>query len=673
MFQHMTKCLLSLAIIPGFLLPFEQTVWAAESANIANDTKAPLVSTPAFASGHTPRHYATSLAVQAKTWQAYPLPHPSKLSISPLTQLPVMADGASAMPSNANNFHGAMASVDPRTGSASFSMAVASVLYDQGQGKRDLTLSYTGGPSAIGPDPLGLGSHWTFDVGTEVPSTSDVDGHETTDITTGDGHSFTMVNAYKNGRTIWHPLRHKLGDVHITGQPGDWTIATSTGIREHLLHGYEDWEESRDGQRVWFYYNQNGPHDLTRHLLYICGRPLTPAQVRGTRNACPYNGVHLTYRGSRIIVHGQQKLVLHTFNVGGAPVVQSITMPSLSSKGISNNDQLSTVQFHYDVQGSRPWLLHTVTEPSGQKETFLYNHESDRTTLQPNGLPTGLNNAHIPVVTEQITTPPRSDQSMIPAQFMWYQYSSGTGDLHNYTGYQVGVSADPGKDNLMDKADSYTYTVAKDNGFTTTRTVYNKYHLPLTITQRDDIHHATIAKNNAIYSPWKNTTFAALPPTFSMPKRTVKTLYSLTGKGNDHGVTPTKVVQQKRYNNDGQVIWKQDAYGRQTFTQYCPVHGNKHCPAMDPHWPQVTLPEKVLKLPATHTPAGNTLQQNFTANADPPSAVEVVYNYSLLPVLATYKNKLKRYQRLLQTGSTKRLPVKRVDECPNDEKHRGCG
>ena len=650
MFHGIIKCLLSLAIALCLLLPLEQAVWAADEVRIPNATNTPVVSTPAseHISGASSSSTALFLAAQTQTWQAYKLPHPSTLPISPLTQLPVMADGASAMPSNANNFHGAMASVDPRTGSASFSMPVASVLYDQGQGKRDLTLSYAGGPSAIGPDPLGLGSHWTFNVGTEVPSISEVAGHQTTDITTGDGHHFTMVNEYKNGRTIWHPLRHKLGDVHITGQPGDWTIATSTGIREHLLNGYEDWEESRDGQRVWFYYDQNGPHDITRHLLYICAHPLTQTEVHSATNACPYNGVHLTYHGSRVIVHGQQKLVLHTFNVNGAPMIQSIKMPSLSSQGISNSGQSAVVRLNYDDQGHRPWLLRAVTEPSGQKEMFLYNHESDRTTLQPNGLPTGLNNAHIPVVTEQITIPPRSDQGIIPAQFMWYQYSGGTGDLHNYTGYQAGVSADPGKDNLMDKADSYTYTVAKDNGFTTTHTVYNKYHLPLTITQRDDKHHATIAKNNVIYSPWKNTTFAALPPTFSMPKRTVKTLYSLTGKGNDHAVTPTKVVQQKRYNNDGQVIWKQDAYGRQVFTQYCPVRGDKHCPVMDPHWPQVTLPEKVLELPATHTPVGNTLQQNFTANADPPSAVEVVYNYSLLPVSTTYKHKVKRYQRLLQ-------------------------
>ena len=444
MFHYIIRYLLSLAIVPGFLLPFEQTVWAAEGVRLATATGAPSISSVQIP--EVPAHTASSTASfadQNKTWQAYRLPRRPKLPISSLTHLPVMADGASALPSNANNFHGSMnASVNPRTGSASFSMAVASLLYDQGQGKWDLTLSYTGGLSAIGPNPLGIGSHWTFDVGTEGPSISEVDGHQTTDITTGDGHSFTMVSGHESSRTLWHPLRHKLGDVSITGQPGDWTIAMSTGMREHLRNGYEDWEENRSGQRVWFYYDQNGPHDLTRHLLYICAHPLTLLEIQGAVNACPYNGVHLTYLGDDVIVHGQQRLVLHTFNVDGAPMMQSITMPSLSSKGISNSDQSSSVQFSYDVQGSRPWLLHEIMEPSGQKETFLYNHESDRSTLQPNGLPTGINDAKIPVVTEQIITPPQSDQDIVPIKHFWYQYSSGAGDLHNYTGYQVGVSAD---------------------------------------------------------------------------------------------------------------------------------------------------------------------------------------------------------------------------------------
>ena len=200
----------------------------------------------------------------------------------------------------------------------------------------------------------------------------------------------------------------------------------------------------------------------------------------------------------------------------------------------------------------------------------------------------------------------------------------------------------------MDRPDPYTYAVEKDNGFTTTKTIYNKYHLPLSVTQQDDRYNDTIAQNDSSYSPWKNTTFAELPTTYSMPKKTIKTLYSLTGEGNDLAVTPAKVVEQKRYNKNGQVIWKQDAYGRQIFTQYCPMQGDKHCPAMDPHWPQVSLPEKMLELPATQTPEGSTLHQNFIDDANPPSAMEVVYNYSLLPIATAYKEKIRTYQRLLQ-------------------------
>ena len=132
-----------------------------------------------------------------------------------------------AIPSNANNFHGQInTSVDPRTGTASFGMLVASTLYDQGQGKRDLQLSYSGSASPLSPNLLGLGSHWSFNIGQEHPSTSEVSDHQTTDITLGDGHSFTMEsNCNVQGKDYWYPLRHKLRDVTITVTSEDWTIA----------------------------------------------------------------------------------------------------------------------------------------------------------------------------------------------------------------------------------------------------------------------------------------------------------------------------------------------------------------------------------------------------------------------------------------------------------------
>ncbi len=632
---------MALAVVPAFILPFEQLVPCAQAATTvhvlhkyAND-----VNHMALASESTVRH----------TWQNFRLPKPSESQISPLTHLPVLADGSTAMPSNATNFHDAAnASVDPRTGVASFGFTVASALYNLGQSRRELTLSYAGGTSARGPDTLGLGPHWSFNVGMETPSTSEVLGHKTTDITTGDGHSFTMVNDRDTERnSYWHPLRHKLGDVTITGEPGDWTIATATGTREHLQYGYEDWEEDRGGQRVWFYYDRHGPQDTTRRLLYMCAHPLTQAQVNSAVNQCQDNGVRVTYSGDDVTVHGKQNIVLHMSDLAGKPIVQSIVIPSLSTDEAENAES-DTISFSYDGEGGRPWLLKTVTQPSGETTTFMYNDESDHDTLQPQGLPAGFNKARMPVVTEQITTPAPENKKMIPVRRVWYQYSGSPTDQHNYMGYLSGVSNEPGKDNLFDRADDYTYTVSSDNGLTKTTTTYNKYHLPLSVTQTEDLRHSLIAKNEINYLPWKGTTFAQLQPTYSLPQETTKTLYSTTSQGNDSAVAPAKVLQQSKYDKNGQVIWKEDAYGRQTFIRYCPPQGDNHCPKMDPHWPQVTLPEKLVQLPATETPQGSVPFERFISTDDTTPAEEVEFNYRLIPVAGIYKSRVQQYQQLLQ-------------------------
>ncbi len=547
--------------------------------------------------------------------------------LSPQFILPSLANGQSALPSNANNFHNNWnASVDSRTGNAYFTTTLASFLFDQGQGRRDLTLSYTGGPSALKSSPFGLGSHWSFNVGNEHPSSSEIAGHKTTEIITGDGHAFTMISVRNSqGKTIWQPLRHKLNDVKINGTPGNWVITMDTGVREHLLHGYEDWEESRDGRRVWFYYDRNGPQDITRHLIYVCAHSLTTSQIHDKLNACPDNGVWLTYQGPDITIHGQQTLIIHTFVVNGTPIVRSVTMASLSSYGISNSDQPATLSFAYDTQGNRPSLLHCITEPTGEKTTFLYNQESSHISAQFHGLPVGMNHAFLPVVTEQITTPPKFSKQAVSEQHLWYKYSIETDNKHNYTGYQAGVSMIPGRDNLMDRESSYTYQVTVDNGLVSTTTVYNKYHLPLRVKEYSDQTRTLIASSYKEYTPWKNTRFDDLPPDYSQPQKITETLYSSDGQ-QDFTIKPKHEIQQKRYNSSGQVIWQKDAYGRETFTQYCPPQGDNHCPAIDPDWPANTMPEKIMQIPAKQH-----IQDDSTAVA------EVEYDYIRLPVKTTHR------------------------------------
>ncbi len=624
---HFVNILFSLATVPAFFLPIEQTVWASESA-VVHVNSPPKTGQLKTIHSKTTHNLPFALATDTHTWQAYRLPHPHRFTFSSLTSLPVLANGQSALPSNANNFHGAWnTSVNPRTGNATFTVTLASFLYDQSQGKQNLTLSYSGGVSAFGFNPLNIGSHWSFNVGTEHPSTSEIAGHETTDITTGDGHSFTMESMRnKDGKTIWHPLRHKLGDVIITGQPGNWTVAMASGIREHLLNGYEDWEESRDGQRIWFYYDHNGTQDMNRHLIYICAHPLTNTQLHSVNNACSDNGVWLTYQSKDITIHGQQQLVLHLFTSGGMTSVKSISMPSLSSSGVSNSSQPAEIHFDYDTQGNRPWLLHSVTEPYGEKTTLLYNQESSHLSRQFHGLRTGINHAFLPVVTEQIITPPKRSEQAVPIQHIWYQYTGSTTDQHNYTGYLAGVNMEPGKDNLLDRRSSYTYQVSVDNGITLTTTTYNKFHLPLKATEQSSKQHTLLIRSEKQYLPWKNTRFSELMPEYSLPQASMETLYALDEEQQDPTITPEKVIQQKRYNDNGQVIWQKDVYSRQTFTWYCPSKGDSHCPAINPEWPEATLPEKVIQVPAQQIPSD-----------DSSPVVETIYDYTRTPIASVYR------------------------------------
>ena len=333
-------------------------------------------------------------------------------------------------------------------------------------------------------------------------------------------------------------------------------------------------KRARDGQRVWFYYDQNGHKDVTRHLVYVCAHPLTEADVKGSVNACAHDGVWLTYSGDDVTVHGQQTIVLHTGILAGIRTMASMTLPPLSSPGVSDHAESGTLGFSYDDAANRPWLLSSVTYPDQGRTTFLYNSEADKSAYKSQGLPVGLNNAYIPVVTEEVVTPPESAGTALSEQRLWYKYSSDD-NQHNYTGYQNGGSMESGKDNLMDRPDNYIYQVTVDNGLTSTTTRYNKYHLPLSVTQKDNQHHSLLAQSAEQYSPWKNTTFSQLPPDYSFPRQAIKTLYALDGQQQDAAITPATVIQQKQYNNNGQMIWQRDAYGRQTFTQYCPSLGGQ--------------------------------------------------------------------------------------------------
>ena len=651
----------SALIIPLCLIPFEQMVFAAQffppekkitgaGPDKVSDKKKYFASGSMAAEIPNKKPSANALSDHAASAQTPELPASARFS----------ATGGGGLTSTAGNFHGAWnASVDPRTGTASFSLTVASVLYDNAKAKRDLTLSYSGGASAQGRDTFALGPHWGFNVGTEHASLSEVEGHRTKDIATGYGHRFSMVSDRNNqGETVWRPLHHKLGDVVFAGGPGSWVVSKATETREHIADGYVQWEQARDGSKLYFYYDRNGTADTTRRLTYICGHQLTAAEQQGMHNACAGNGIWITYAGRSITIHGEQDITLHRGENEGISNIQAITLPPLSSEGVSNSRQKAMIRFEYDDRGRRPWLLSRVSYPTGKIKTFLYNDQSDHPGAQIKGLPVGISGAHIPVVTEVITTSADSASTEPLTLREWYRYGETDrhGQSHNYMGYQGEGSVLPGRDNLFDRPDDYTYSVSRDNGYTTTTTTYNKYHLPQLVEQRDNQQKNLLARSEQHYIPLKGTTFAQLPGNYSLPTGSSKTLYATTERGHDKTIMPAKVMQATRYDHNGQKLWEQDAYGRITMTQYCPPEGNNRCPAMDSRWPEVSRPEKTIMIPAPHSSEGKAsfLMSEATEHTDPEPAVITVFDYTTMPVVTAERKKINNRLRttaLIQTGA----------------------
>ena len=625
-FSQLKKIILTLFFISVFVLLFEQLVSSAPFP-------LPVKNTTGINTGDS----ITSLKNEASIKAPLNSPAPDNPAMLPVLQVNTASDSQGTLTSTAGNFRSAWrASVDPRTGSTSFSLVIASVLYDAGLAKRDLILSYNGGHSAQGVDAFNLGSHWTFNIGTEHVSPYEVAGHRITDITTGGGYHFTMINDRNNqGKTIWHPLHHKLGDVAFTGAPGNWNVSMATDVREHIADGYAQWEQARDGRKMYFYYDRKNAGDHTRRLTYICGHRLTTAEQQGLHNACARNGIWITYSGPAITIHGDQEVTLHKGENGGISNISAITLPSLSSEGVSNHRKKAMIRFTYDDRGKRPWLLSRVNYPTGKSKTFLYNGESGHPGAQIKGLPIGIHGMHIPVVTEVITSSEGSGDTEPLTLREWYRYGevNDHGQSHNYMGYQGAGSVVPGKDNLFDRPDDYTYSVSRDNGFTTTTTTYNKYHLPQLVEQRNNQEKNLLARSEQKYIPLKGTVFSRLPGNYSLPIGSSKILYAMTETGQDKTVMPAQVIQATRYNNNGQKLWEKDAYGRITMTQYCPQQGNEHCPAMDSQWPQITQPEKILIIPAPHSPEGSApfLRMTATRDADPEPAMITVFDYMAFP------------------------------------------
>ena len=635
------------------LIPFEQTVWAVSSINSS-------VHSSSVSQHSLPFKYVKKFKSINKinnSWQAYKNPQYSFLTSS-LNRIPTLDNGEMALPSNANNFHGQLsANVDPRTGRSSFTTTLGSMLFDNGYARRELKLSYSASPSPSFANPLSTGSEWSFNVGTEHPSTTEVAGHRTTDITISDGHSFTMESERgSKGNAIWHLFRHKLNDVFVVGHPGDWTVSTATGVREHIKNGYEDWEEGKNGRRVWLYYDRNSSLDAQRRLKYICAHPLTQSQLKNPKNSCTDAGFWLTYQQNNIVVHGIQNVVLNFDFIAGYKQLKSITMPGFSSTGISNYGKSTKLNFSYDLKGGFPWLLHSVESPTGITSTFLYNTETSKSKNKTNGLLVNNEHSTIPVVTELIT---HDKFSKTVDQHTWYSYNVNRADQHNYTGYQSGSLLIPGKDNLIDRPNNYTYSVLQDNGLMTKTSTYNKYHLLLKEITVSDTTGNLVIKDQKKYSPWQNTTFSQLSSVYSLPQNESQVFFTnkVNGLQESHSV-----IKESRYDQYGQPIWKRDSLGAQTFIEYCGKKADSHCQKPLNDWPQMPLPKKIINIPAP------TLDTNV---AEKPYASETIYDYTNLHTEPHFRAQMLHHRELLTTldhrGDNTQVKVKTQGMLPLDQ------
>ena len=132
------RIIATLCFVPILLLVFEQSVFAAQPAPIKSSI---ITHEKQKSDGSVINPYMND---ELNKTQKEPSPSHTLFSPHP-SQSFAAVDNSKELTSNANNFHGAWnASVNPRTGNASFSLIIANMLYDNGRAKHSLILSYNG-------------------------------------------------------------------------------------------------------------------------------------------------------------------------------------------------------------------------------------------------------------------------------------------------------------------------------------------------------------------------------------------------------------------------------------------------------------------------------------------------------------------------------------------------
>ena len=317
-------------------------------------------------------------------------------------------------------------------------------------------------------------------------------------------------------------------------------------------------------------------------------------------------------------------------------------MPSLSSDGIERY-QRDYVRFYYDTQSNHPQLLRKISYPTGLSTTFLYNEETSKNDAKIPGLPVGINNRFLPVVTEQIIS---TNNKKLPDQHTWFYYGKYSRNSHNYTGYQSNRVMIPGKDNILDQYDNYTYSSTMQTNNTRTTTIYNKYQLPLSVVRYDNKNNKIIDRQLYNYPEWRNKTFALLPANYSFAMKTEKEVYDFNNVASSKLLNKINTTEKAVYDNAGQPLWKLDSFGRESYIQYCPATGDSHCPSLsvnDP-WPKNTLPEKIIVFPSSNSLTKN--ESDIKKTVSKRVAQETIFDYKTIP-----NKRLFSHSKLLDAGN----------------------
>ena len=545
------------------LLPFEQASFGASFPT--RPTSGPPRSTPNI-QPFPPAASHSSLITNHPT-------APSKSS-SPSHRDTVAAknkDGG--VSSNAFAFNGSYSySVDSRTGQLSTGAVVASGLFFKGTQKRNLVLSYN---SISGKNRFGLGENWSFNLGYSNRAT-----HK--NVVLSNGKSFHMI---KNDKGKWVAQYHKLKDVHIKGSPAaGWTFYLLDGLIEHInKRGDESWEEDALGHRLTFKYDNTENYD---HLTKMCDND--------------HHCITLQYRANKINIwslfpNGKREytqIVLNRTDDNNTREVVAVSLP---------DKHRLTTRYHYTNRvnigtAARAGYLNKIIGPAGGKVSFIWNDSNHQTHLNEHGLSIssvqGVGNTYLPVVTEQIIHPGNHEPSM----HMIYRYGL-IDSVHNFTGYGlIGVDYVPHQDPLLhnNAASHYTYSTSTDNGQVTVATRYNRFHLPIERTETIDGSRTLISTTSFVYHINLSSSFKDQVANYSLPIEEATTVYNTLNPA----AKPVIKTVYMRYNREGLTTFKQDPYGRQIYTTYCPAKGDNDCPKLGIALPFATNPHQILIVPA---------------------------------------------------------------------------